>query len=277
MIAQDRSPRRQPQPPPEPVPTVLPVERVFSYGNAVRRHWKVVAVTTLLSTITALALSLTTPKQYDGDAKVLIGDAEPINIVTQSVSRPQDPERELNTGIQLVKLNIPARRALERTGHPMSVAALLARTDVGPEGNSNIVSIKVRDSSPARAAALANVFAEEYVIFRRQAAREPYRRATELARNRLSLLGSAPETADERTALANRINQLRVALAVQTGAAQLINRATPPTGPSTPRTRLNVFAGFMAGLFLGCVLAFLLDRWHADLRAQLRMKLGRAF
>jgi succinoglycan biosynthesis transport protein ExoP len=263
MISQDRSLRAEV--PPAAVPTVLPVERVFSYGHALRLYWKVVAVTTLLSTLTALLLSLASAKQYDADAKVLVADAEPINIVTQSVSRSQDPERELNTGIQLVKLNIPARRALRRTGHPMSLAALLARTDVGPEGNSNLVRIRVRDSSPGRAAALANAFAVEYVNFRRDAAREPYRRAAELAQNRLGVLGSDADSAGERSALKRRINDLQVALALQTGGVQLINRAAPPTGPSLPRTRLNVLAGLMAGLFLGCVLAFLLDRWHANL------------
>jgi succinoglycan biosynthesis transport protein ExoP len=268
MIAQDRSPR--PEGPSGPAPTVLPVERVFSYANALARYWKVVAVATALATFTALFLSVLSTKQYDATSKVLVGDAEPINIVTQSASRSQDPERDLNTGVELAKLNVPAERALRRVGRPMSVAALLARTEVGPEGNSNVVSIKVRDPSPARAAALANAFAEEYVRFRRESVRAPYRRAAELARARVRVLGDDADSAGEREALMRRINELEVASTVQTGGAQLINLASRPTGPAAPRTRLNVVAGFIAGLFFGCVLAFILDRWFPRLVGQMR-------
>jgi polysaccharide biosynthesis transport protein len=268
MIAQDRSARHEG--PSGSVPTMLPVERVFSYADALGRYWKVVAVVTVVATSAALLLSLLSTKQYDATSKVLVGDAEPINIVTQSASRSQDPERDLNTGIELAKLNVPAQRALARVGRPMSVAALLARTEVGPEGNSNVVSIKVRDPSPALAPVLANAFAEEYVRFRRESARAPYRNAADLARARLRVLGDGEDSDAERQALTRRINELEVASTVQTGGAQLINRASPPTGPAAPRTRLNVLAGLIAGLFFGCVLAFLLDRWHPRLVGQIR-------
>ena len=250
---------------PESLRTVMPVERVFDYAGALRRYWRIVALTTVLATTAAAFLSLTSPKLYDATAKVLVSNSEPIDVVTHSNSRSPDPERDLNTGIALVKLNDVAQAAVEKLGRPMSGPQLLREVEVGPEGSSSVIGIKVRDPSAARAADLANAFAEQYLIFRRDSARAPYVHAAESARNRLEALGPDARDGPEGDALMDRINELSVASTVQTGGVQLVNRATPAASPATPHTRLNVAAGLLAGLFLGCVLAFGLDRWRSGI------------
>jgi tyrosine-protein kinase len=248
---------------PESLDMVTPVERVFDYAGALRRYWRIVALTAVLATGAALFLSLTSAKLYDATAKVLVSNSEPIDVVSHSNSRSADPERDLNTGIALVKLNDIAQAAVEKLGRPVSGQQLLSEVKVGPEGNSSVIGIKVRDPSASRAARLANAFAEQYLIFRRDAARGPYVHAADSARGRLEALGPDARKGAEGQALLDRINELTVASTVQTGGVQLVNRATPSASPATPHTRLNVAAGLLAGLFLGSVLAFGLDRWRS--------------
>jgi capsular exopolysaccharide synthesis family protein len=64
---------------------------------------------------------------------------------------------------------------------------------------------------------------------------------------------------DQESALRNRAADLATLAALQTGDATLLQRATPPSSPSSPNRKQNLAAGIVIGLVLGIVLAVLLE------------------
>src|SRR5919199_839366 len=166
-----------------------PAERLREYLKVVRRRWLVIVAMIVLTTGAALALSLTQTKQYDATAKLLFRSTEPINVLLgQTSSSSDDPERQTNTELELIKLDAVAAAARKTLHTSMSNSDLLDKVKTEVEGNSDVVKVTARDPNPRRAAAIANAVATAYVQFRRQSARSSLDEAATLARNQLNSL-----------------------------------------------------------------------------------------
>src|SRR5438874_11732952 len=184
--------------PPEPlrdvkddgfVDTVIPLEQAASSAGVLRRKWPLVLLCMLVAVGGAFVITSTATKKYDATARLVINTAEPIDVVQQAASnRSLDPERDLNTWVRLVKVNEVASPVRNRLHLQMGLPQLLDEVSVSSEGNSNVLVIKARDQSPARAAAIANAFANQYVKFRRNSARALYGEAASSAEARLAQL-----------------------------------------------------------------------------------------
>ena len=81
--------------------------------------------------------------------------------------------------------------------------------------------------------------------------------------NRLS---PAEQQGSEGESLQRQISRLSTLEALQTGNAELVQSATPPTSPSAPKTVRNTALGWIIGLLLGVALAALLERLDRRLR-----------
>lgn len=225
--------------------------------NALRRRWKLIVAVTVLVVAAALAVSLTSEKQYTATARLVFGGAEPINaLIGTGGSQPSsDIERELNTNAGLVEESNVAQRVRRRLDVPLSVSELQAKVETDIEENSDIVGIHAEDRDPERAAAIANGFAEEYVAFRRQAARANIAQAAELARTRLESLDAADRASSQGRELEARLRELEIAAALQTGGVELVRPAAVPTSPTSPRPKLTAALAGALGFLLSTVLA----------------------
>ena len=81
--------------------------------------------------------------------------------------------------------------------------------------------------------------------------------------NRLS---PADQQSSEGQSLQRQISRLSTLEALQTGNAELVQRATAPASPSSPKTVRNTVLGWILGLLLGVGLAVLLERLDRRLR-----------
>jgi uncharacterized protein involved in exopolysaccharide biosynthesis len=237
---------------------IAPAERVSPHLVALKRFWWLVVASAVLGALVAYVVSLTQHKLYDASARVLLTNSEPVNLLLHTTAAPSlDPERDLNTDVVLVKLDSVARRVRAELGLPASVSTpqILRGVRVAPEGTSNLVVITDRDRSPVTATALANAFARQYVLLRRREAQNIYQTAAQQAELQLAQLNPAQLQGPHARDLRTQLQQLKIAGSLQTGGAQLIDPATVPTTPASPRPKFATAVGLFAGLIFGVLVA----------------------
>jgi succinoglycan biosynthesis transport protein ExoP len=247
---------------------VVPAAQAAVYARAVRRRWWIVVLATGLAVAAALAVGRgSAHRTYDATATVLLTNSEPVDtLLGTSGTRSLDPERDFNTGVGMVTLDQVSEQVRRDLGLSTSSQALLAEVRAAAVGTSNLVAVTARDSQPARAADIANAFAREYIAFRQRSARALYDAAARQAQAQLASLPRAVRAAPRGVALAQRIEQLQVVGALQTGGVQLVGKATRPTAPAPSKLLFTLVVAGLAGIFVGSLLAIGLDAADGRLR-----------
>ncbi len=246
-----------------------PAERLREFSKMLRRRWRIVVMVMVLTTAAALASSLSSPKQYEATAKLLLRADEPIEALVGRApggGSTADPERETNTKVALIKLETVADRVANKLGLSIPTQELLSQVSAEVEGTSDIVAITVRDRDPRQAARIADGFAEEYVAFRRESAQRSIDEAVALARTRLNSLDPVARASAEGRQLEARQRELEIASSLQTGGAEVVLRAAVPTTAASPRPKLAGLLGVLFGLILGIAAAALFEFLDRRLR-----------
>jgi succinoglycan biosynthesis transport protein ExoP len=235
------------------VPTISPFELLSVLW---RRKW-VVLVTVIASVAVATGLSLRSPKQYSASAQLLFRDpgfAQALFGNNLFSTGQQEPQRTTQTSIDVVtSLNVAAEAAgLLKSKEPVS--SLVESISVTPNTDADIATIKATRSSPREAAAVANAFANGYIIYRRQTDRATVGQAEELVSQ--SLQSASPA---EQAKLGESLRQLGVLRSLQTGDAEVIAQAQADPNPVSPKPKRDATLGLVVGLLLGAGLALLVD------------------
>ena len=232
----------------------------LDYLRAIRRRWRLVALVTLVVTAVSVTVSLLGEKQYDATADLLFGrQAQVDSLLGEDSSFNNDPERTLNTDVELIKLDSVAEGVKRRLNTDLSVQDLLERVTTETSSSSDIVDLTARDTDPQRAADIANAFADEYVLFRRRTSRQTLVDAARLAQSRYDALPEVDQLSDQGQQLQARRRELEIAAALQTGGVDVVRRAAAPDAPSRPRPKLAVALGLFLGGLLGAALALGLE------------------
>lgn len=221
--------------------------------RVLREQWWIILLCLVITTFAAAAYTSTQKKEYEATAKLLLQTDNLSATIAGAGLAGVDPTRQAATDAQLVALPAVARRVTARLKQPLLATAVT--TSAGPD--SNIIAVTVTDRNPRRAALFANAFANQYIAFRRDTNRQRYQRTlnTLLAR----LAQTRPGTPDAAT-LRAQAKQLRLLAGLQSGDAQVVQNASPPTAAVRPNPTRNLVLGAVVGLLLGLALAFLRDR-----------------
>lgn len=230
------------------------------------RRWPVVIACALLAAAAALAASVLQTEEYTANASLLFRDQGFDQGFSGAAVLQSDPEREAATNISLVSLQAIADKTAELLDDNLSGDQIDAKVQIASEGRSDVVTVKATDPDPDRAALIANTFAATYITFRRAADRETVRRARRLVAADFERLTPAERETRAGESLAREISRLQALEALQTGNAELVESAEPPSRPSSPRTARNVVLGGALGLLFGVGLAALLGRLDRRLR-----------
>lgn len=230
-----------------------------------RRRVVLIALFVLGLLALALAVSLSQQKQYSAAASLLFRDPQLDQKLLGStfVAPSTDPTREAATNLKLVSLPVVAKRTQRRLPR---VGSVVDKVEVNADGQADLVSIRATDPSPTTAAHIANAFGEEYIAFRRQADRAKIRDAQQLASRQLNALSERERSGPNGRSIRQRSEQLQILASLQTGNAELVERATPPPSPSSPKVLRNAVLGGLLGLILGSALAFLLEHFDRRIR-----------
>ena len=227
--------------------------------RVLRERWWIVALSALVCTLTALAVSLSSPKEYEASASLLFRNPGFSDALFGSdVFAPSlDPARESSTNLLLVESREVAGAVKRELGLDETTSELLDKVEVEERTNADIVEIRARDENPRLAARIAGEFATQYVLFRQRADRRKIDDAENLISERLADL--PPDAGAERTQLQDALQRLIALGAVQTGNAEVIDRPEVPTVAASPQTRRDVAVALFVGLILGVAIALLVD------------------
>jgi capsular exopolysaccharide synthesis family protein len=233
-----------------------------------RRGW-IVVLCALVAGGAAYAYSERQDATYEAAAALLLRDAQggPAGLVVGTPTPNSAPDREALVLAQPIK-----DRAIKRLAPKLGASAAAAVADAtalsAPE--SKVVRITGTASTGSTAALVANTIAEQNIAYRKARSRGRILQARQVAQKALSKLG--PPTRENPEQIAS-INQLRAsisaftqALGVQTGDAEILQRATVPSVPASPKPNRAALVGGFAGLLLGFALALMREQLDRRLR-----------
>jgi tyrosine-protein kinase len=257
-----------------------------------RRRLGLILLTVTVAAGGALGLSLLQDKEYSSSASmVLQANSDPLDSLLVSPASTSD-ERRAATDFVVAAQGVISRRTakrLERRGE-LDAAAVVSSVEVSAQGESDLIKVKATARDPRTAARASNAFADEFVTFGRDAERARIRQTQRLLRRELGRLSAARRRALARTSpgerssrstptarripsltrrmrsLESRSEDLAIMQSLQTGNAAVIERATAPASPSSPKPVRNTVIGAFAGLLLGLGLALVREQQDRRLR-----------
>jgi len=244
--------------------------------RALRRQlWLVLGVAAAVTAV-AVVLSLLQDDEYTASAtvhsrnlaSVVVVRGGPESFRTLLVAPRPDAGREVVSTARLASLDVVTDRTAERIGRGLSGEELSGMLDVRPILESDLVEFQATAARPRLAAEFANAFAREYIEFRHQDDRSKVRRATRLVKRQLSGIPRSRLTGRALRSRRKVHRNLEIVAALQSGNLKLVDRAKPPSIPSSPKPARNGLLGLGLGLLLGVTLGLIRDRIGARSRSE---------
>ncbi len=225
------------------------------YLAILRRRWLTIVVVTVICTGLALAYSITRQAEYEASTTVLLR-----RTASQSIANPGAGSLDIATEMEVATSRSVRDAAEAKIGHPVNVSA-----DSGD--SASIIALSVQSTNADQAVKDANEYAKVFIDERRQKSVDDFLQAAEQVQAKIDDINgqiAVAPTIDESVRLArqrdfyaNQLDQLRFAASAnQIGGAQVVSAALN-ANKVRPVPARDAMLGFIGGLVLGIVLAFL--------------------
>jgi succinoglycan biosynthesis transport protein ExoP len=251
------------------MPTDRPEDRpALSRELAIlRRNWVIALICIVVAPIVAFAYSKSQTKEYTASASLLFTNQQvEAGLLGTEPAANSDPAREAATNLKLASLTTLSVRTAKAIGKGVTADEVSEKVEVSPEGESELVSIAATDPSPEFAAKLANEFANQFVAFGREIETAKVKRAQKLAEAQLETLSESEANGPVGRALERRVLELQALATIETGRAEVAQKATAPESPSSPDTKRNVALGIVVGILLAIAAIFLREQFDRRIR-----------
>jgi capsular exopolysaccharide synthesis family protein len=253
------------------------------YLRILRRRKRVVAAVVVVVVGATLAFSYLQTPVYRASARVLLQSSASDTLFNQNTGQPLDVN-QVQTEIQVVASQPVQDKVRSQLGSAPAISAV-------PVGQTDVIDIRSDSTSAARAAQVANAYANAYIDVRRtQQVDDLLAAATQIKakiadlQKQIDLLNAeaakAPpdqvasigsrrdDLVTQQDAFNQKLNETDVESALQSGGAQLVAQATAPGTPIKPRPRRNGAIALVVGLLAGIGLAFLIERHDDSIKSQ---------
>ncbi len=137
---------------------------------------------------------------------------------------------------------------------------------IAAQGESNVIDVSATTTSPQRSARLANTYARSFVSTQVASSQRYFASARKVVERQYEALTGEEKEEPQGLALLNRIQSLTILAKLKSGEAKVLQAATAPASPSSPKVTRNTVLGAILGLLLGLGLAFLFERLNRRLR-----------
>ncbi len=228
----------------------------------VRRRWRVVLACLALGLAAAGVVTYLTPREYSSDVTLYVsleGRADSSDAAYQASQLAKERVVSYAPLLQDERITQPV---IDRLQLPMTAAQLARHITVTVQPDTVVLSAAVTDTSPDRAAAIANALAEEFVGLVEEL-EQPF----------------GPETAAPSTAPAPagaRASATTAPPPAPTPApkigAQIIRPATAVPVPVSPSVPFNLALGAAIGLLVGLAGAFVRNARDTTIRSAAQLQ-----
>lgn len=242
------------------------------YLVTVRERLGLVLLVVLATTTAALLYLAVADKRYEAEADMLVTPLSSEDAVPGAglISESPDPTRDVETAARLITQRDVAARVARSLGLGEKPEQILKKVEAAPVAQSNIVSIIAEAETPELARDLANGFGEEVVAQRTEKLHDQLDKLIAGLRSRLSEEPEGTGLGAETLAL-----QLSRYVSLREGndpTLSLETRAAAPENASSPKPKLTLVAGLLAGLVVGVGGAFALQALDPRLRREEQLR-----
>lgn len=221
--------------------------------QSLRRHWPLVAVTTLVATAVAGFIASNREPAYQATIQMVFSPPGPEFGVLGFTPTGGDPAREAATNVIRVGARSVAAAAARGLREP-DVEALRRRISVTANPNANVVDVTAEAGTPEAAQRTAIVYADAFRSEQRALEIGRARAARRVLDERYDDLSRRARRTERGLRLRDQIEQLAVLEEIGTGSPRLLGRPREAARVDS-RWQLVVLGGLL-GLVLGCGLAF---------------------
>lgn len=258
------------------------------YLRVIRARMGLILACVAVVAIGALAMSLVQKPTYQGVSLILVTeqDAGSTILGTQQPLQSYQPGRDI-VQTQVEAINSPriAEQVISDLRLSETVTSLLGRVTASADTGTNNITIQALDSSPSNAARIANAFADAYVAWSRDSRSSSIKTAADDVQRRLDLAQKAIVTIEATatatpsdqarlqaartlySSLADKLEQLRIAEQLATGAGSVLASASPDPVPVSPKPTRNLALGMAVGLLLGLGTAFVAEQLDTRIKS----------
>jgi succinoglycan biosynthesis transport protein ExoP len=254
--------------PASPMPVESTGAAMRSFLRALRRRWPILLVCIAVVPAAALIWSLQQPDEYEASASLLFRNVELDQSEGSSFTpSSDDPTRAAETNLNLVTTGEVAARTAERLDTPGVTPGFVEDAiDVSLAGESDIADVTAKTEDPDLSAHLANAFALEFIEQRRRADRRAILAGKTRIEAELAQLSPAQAESLQGQRLNRQVEELAVLASLQTGNAEIVQRATANDTPVSPKPLRNAILGLILGGLLGIGIVLLIEQFDTRIK-----------
>ena len=242
---------------------------ILRYYRTLREHVKLIVACVVLAVAVAAIYTQVATKRYSAEAQMLVSPADSGNSALSSLPvlhGTSDPTRDTLTAAGLITNPQVAQAVVTARRLHISAGDLLSKVTATPIGQSNLIALQATADSATGAQQLANAFADQVVATR--TANMHAALATAIPGLQAQIQAETPAERVANSTLTAQLAQLQQLKASPDPTISISARAGLPLAPYTPKTKLALVAGLIAGLVLGVGGAFLMDALDPRLRRE---------
>jgi capsular exopolysaccharide synthesis family protein len=241
------------------------------YVNTIRERIKLIVAVTLLTTAAAVAYVLIAPKQYTAETDMLVTPADSSDPALSGlplIKTSSDPTRDVETAARLIVNRDVGLRVKSDLALKDGPTKLANHVKAEPVAQSNIVSITATGDSPQQAQQLANGFGRGVIEVQTEQLHRALDKKIANLQAQIRALGPGARGGNAPGSLGAQLASLQALRSGDDPTLSVETRAALPNGPSSPKKKLSIIAGILAGLILGIGSAFALQVLDPRLRRE---------